>query len=223
MLFNSIIFFSRSRSDSSPHQSELDKFFSTMGMEESVLQSDSLFSGNHVSSESDFSFAGASAYVRDSADEMMELDPVQPLPLSKQPQTVSIIEKNARVMRWLMTCRANNKKNGGSPRHSSNVPPSNGKPMIATQASLLQSTSKHSFESGDSHPVFHSCNDKIKNAPSVPPRHTRDVNLQYKQQNSFHQGKTAPPIPPRTYMRQPGYQTSPIHDIPNGIPKESDV
>uniref|UniRef100_H2Z437 Centrosome-associated FAM110 C-terminal domain-containing protein n=1 Tax=Ciona savignyi TaxID=51511 RepID=H2Z437_CIOSA len=100
----------RSKSDVSLFQSELDRFFSTMGMQELIasplpIANDTLFTTAPVSSESDFSFAGASAYVRDSPDEAspMEVDPMT-AGLAHVP-SVSIIEKNARVMRWLMACK----------------------------------------------------------------------------------------------------------------------
>ncbi|XP_076805758.1 uncharacterized protein LOC143449434 isoform X1 [Clavelina lepadiformis] len=119
----------RSKSDVSIFQSELDRFFSTMGMEEGVksplpMSQDTLFTTAHVSSESDFSFAGASAYVRDSPDESMDVDPAT-AGLAHVPP-VSIIEKNARIMRWLMTCKKSMNSNTSprSPRHTqSSMPP----------------------------------------------------------------------------------------------------
>ena len=48
-------------------------------------------------------FSGASAYVRDGPDESMEVDPISAR-LASVP-TVSVIEKNARVMRWIMSCK----------------------------------------------------------------------------------------------------------------------
>ena len=64
-------------------------------------------------------FAGASAYVRDSVDDLMDIDPVFG-GLANAP-SVSIIEKNARVMRWLMTCKKSAVNT--SPRSPKRAPP----------------------------------------------------------------------------------------------------
>ena len=81
---------------------------------------------------------GASAYVRDSADEgasPMEMDPIT-AGLAQIP-SVSIIEKNARVMRWLMSCKKSGLTGGGqgmfrSPRGSATSGPTPALPQRHT-------------------------------------------------------------------------------------------
>jgi len=64
-------------------------------------------------------FAGASAYVRDSFDESMDVDPAIGS-LANTP-SVSIIEKHARIMRWLRSC--NKPPSNTSPRSTRHAPP----------------------------------------------------------------------------------------------------
>ena len=67
--------------------------------------------------------AGASAYVRDGIDDVIEADPATAI-LANSP-AVSVIEKNARVMRWIMSCKksmiASNPKTGPG-RHNPKSP-----------------------------------------------------------------------------------------------------
>lgn len=190
------------------HQSELDRFFSTMGMNEYMTLTNRSSHSNHLSSESDFSFAGklsylttllwmfhnnmyylsgASAYVRDSPDEAMDIDPV-PQQLIKGPQSVSIIEKNAMVMRWLMS-QKNRKQNLSAkttPRDSENADPNSSQPLPVSPSArepmkpshqlLTKSPSSGRNPQIDPHPT------RVAGFTSAPP----------------------PPIPPRTYQRQRG-------------------
>ncbi|XP_002128044.2 uncharacterized protein LOC100186681 [Ciona intestinalis] len=202
----------RSKSDVSLFQSELDRFFSTMGMGEMISSplptcNDTLFTTAQVSSESDFSFAGASAYVRDSPDESspMEVDPMT-AGLAQVP-SVSIIEKNARVMRWLMTCKKF--------AVSTNPNPSPRSPQLPVSVPHHEPpTSPHSPKMAGNiprgqrgyGPLLHLDGHKGYSHPSSP--HIRRQPQPYL--------SSPPPIPPR------------IHSYPNvampiGVPKESDV
>ena len=73
----------------------------------------------HIASLWSVVYAGASAYVRDSFDESMDVDPAT-AGLANAP-SVSIIEKNARVMKWLMTCKKSTANT--SPHSTKRAPP----------------------------------------------------------------------------------------------------
>lgn len=185
------------------HQSELDRFFSTMGMAEYMTLTNRSTHSNHLSSESDFSFAGASAYVRDSPDEAMDIDPI-PQQLIKGPQSVSIIEKNARVMRWLMSCQKNRKQSLSAkttPRDSENADPK------SSQAPPVSPSAREPLK--PSHQLLTKLPSSAR-GPQVDPHPTRVVGYT----------STPPPIPPRTYQRQRGEEKSPA--FVTG-PKESNV
>nr|XP_039258143.1 putative uncharacterized protein DDB_G0287457 [Styela clava] len=208
----------RSKSDVLSHQHELDRFFSTMGMEEYMnlahhsSMNDTLYS-NHLSSESDFSFAGASAYVRDSPDEAMDVDPVTTA-LIRGPQSVSIIEKNARVMRWLMTCQKNRKSSTTTKLSRENLSQS---PPVSpsTREPIKPSHKLLSTYPPASAPISNGYHSGSHQAPLLRPS---------SQPNTSSYPSSPPPIPPRTYQRQHAVYQPPHNDaILVGAPKESNV
>jgi len=79
--------------------SKLNNFFATMGgFLPSQSSNENLSFVANDFSDSNFSYAGASEYVRD--DDEVEVKEVYATP------SVSIIEKRARIMRWIVSCRS---------------------------------------------------------------------------------------------------------------------
>nr|CAB3263020.1 uncharacterized protein LOC100186681 [Phallusia mammillata] len=198
----------RSKSDVSLVQTELDKFFSTMGMGEYIMSplpnsTDTLFTTAHVSSESDFSFAGASAYVRDGPDETVPMD-IDPMTASlSQVPAVSIIEKNARIMRWLVAC----KKSNPVVQSSSNNPPRSPRMPVSVPHKDSIMSSSHRKNSSPNLPSRHAVR-TYGVEPTHHKVHTRTQHGMNARHHTPHQPWTTspPPIPPRV-----------------GLPKESDV
>ena len=77
------------------------------------------FQDTHACLETAVAFLGASAYVRESLDDSMEVDPAFG-GLANTP-SVSIIEKHARIVRWLRSCHK--PPNNTSPRSARRAPP----------------------------------------------------------------------------------------------------
>lgn len=154
----------------------------------------------------------------------MEVDPIK-TSLIRIPTSVSIIEKNARVMRWLMTCQNKNKK------------------QIAPQKAPLRSLSGGDFSATHSPPLSPAVPTSQQSKKllttypltSVPtttngysnisaglPTQGR-YNLRRKVQTQDGYPSSPPPIPPRTYQRQVGFQNSLTEPVLVGTPKESNV
>lgn len=82
---------------------KLNNFFATMGGYMPSHSSNENICFNFTDCESDFSFAGASAYVREDGEFGMEVEMGKPEPYPAP--SVSIIEKRARIMKWILSCR----------------------------------------------------------------------------------------------------------------------
>lgn len=139
----------------------------------------------------------------------MDLDPI-PQQLIKGPQSVSIIEKNARVMRWLMSCQKNRKQSLSAkttPRDSENADPN------SSQSHPVSASAREPMK--PSHQLLTKFPSSAKN-PQHDPHPTRVPVVSY--------ASTPPPIPPRTYQRQRGevFQGEKSSGFTTG-PKESNV
>ena len=148
---------------------------------------------------SPFAIPGASAYVRDGPDETspMDLDPMT-ASLAQVP-SVSIIEKNARIMRWLAAC---NKSYAPSAQPFSGATPRS--PLMPVSVPYRESNQTAKPVSPRSHPRQ---GHRSYGSPMKVNSHVAHVPSQvYTVRHPQPYVSTPPPIPPRI-----------------GIPKESDV